>query len=308
MIRILAGVEELTAGAAHDRRPSGDRVLCAEPRPKSLDYSRTVLDELEPRSAGDDHDGDSQPARRDAVFGRRREKRVGVLSGGERARLALAKVIAHRNNCLLLDEPTNNLDIVAKETLLEALRRFPGTVIIVSHDRHILNQLVNRGDRGRSRPCDPLPRQLRRVPGEKSGGRGCGYRRRRRRGRTPPPRITPRSARNGAGSTAASPAPSAHAADDRRANARSGRNDQARDTDREAQRAKSRTARQRAEIEARIEKNESERAAIALEMNDPNFYLARKDAKEMIDSLRMAGTRNRTALCRIGGFEQPGAP
>ena len=70
------------------------------------------------------------------------KKRAGVLSGGERARLALAKVIAQRNNCLLLDEPTNNLDIVAKETLLEALRRFPGTVIIVSHDRHILNQLV----------------------------------------------------------------------------------------------------------------------------------------------------------------------
>ena len=70
------------------------------------------------------------------------DKRVGVLSGGERARLALAKVLAHRNNCLLLDEPTNNLDIVAKDTLLEALRRFPGTVLIVSHDRFILNELV----------------------------------------------------------------------------------------------------------------------------------------------------------------------
>ena len=69
-------------------------------------------------------------------------KRVAVLSGGERARLALAKVLAHPSNCLLLDEPTNNLDIVAKDTLLEALRRFPGTVIIVSHDRFILNELV----------------------------------------------------------------------------------------------------------------------------------------------------------------------
>src|ERR1700731_4575945 len=70
------------------------------------------------------------------------QKRVGVLSGGERARLALAKGIARRNNCLLLDEPTNNLDIIAKETLLEALRRFPGTVLIVSHDRYILNELA----------------------------------------------------------------------------------------------------------------------------------------------------------------------
>ncbi len=69
-------------------------------------------------------------------------KPAGVLSGGERARLALAKVLAHRNNCLLLDEPTNNLDIVAKDTLLEALRRFPGTVVIVSHDRYLLNELA----------------------------------------------------------------------------------------------------------------------------------------------------------------------
>ena len=69
-------------------------------------------------------------------------KRVEVLSGGERARLALAKVLARPSNCLLLDEPTNNLDIVAKDTLLDALRRFPGTVIIVSHDRFILNELV----------------------------------------------------------------------------------------------------------------------------------------------------------------------
>ena len=50
------------------------------------------------------------------------EKKVAVLSGGERARLALSKVLAHRNNTLLLDEPTNNLDIVAKDTLLEALK------------------------------------------------------------------------------------------------------------------------------------------------------------------------------------------
>ena len=71
------------------------------------------------------------------------EKKVAVLSGGERARLALSKVLAHRNNTLLLDEPTNNLDIVAKDTLLEALKAFPGTVLLVSHDRFILNELVN---------------------------------------------------------------------------------------------------------------------------------------------------------------------
>src|SRR6202022_2428836 len=70
------------------------------------------------------------------------QKRVSVLSGGERGRLAMSKVLAHRNNTLLLDEPTNNLDIVAKDTLLDALRRFPGTVVIVSHDRYLLNELA----------------------------------------------------------------------------------------------------------------------------------------------------------------------
>ena len=64
--------------------------------------------------------------------------RVGSAHGWRWRRLSRAE------QRLLLDEPTNNLDIVAKETLLEALRRFPGTVIIVSHDRHILNQLVTQ--------------------------------------------------------------------------------------------------------------------------------------------------------------------
>ena len=79
-------------------------------------------------------------------------KRTGVLSGGERARLSLAKVLAHRNNCLLLDEPTNNLDIIAKDTLLEALRRFTGH----GRDREPRSlhpeRTRHRGNRGR--PAD----------------------------------------------------------------------------------------------------------------------------------------------------------
>ncbi len=72
------------------------------------------------------------------------EKKIGVLSGGERSRVLLALILAQPLNLLVLDEPTNHLDIESRMVLLKAVQNFDGTVLVVSHDRHFLRQIVNR--------------------------------------------------------------------------------------------------------------------------------------------------------------------
>ena len=71
-------------------------------------------------------------------------KKVNMLSGGERVRLALCKIFKRRPNFLILDEPTNHMDIVGKETLEDILKKFEGTILFVSHDRYFIKQISNK--------------------------------------------------------------------------------------------------------------------------------------------------------------------
>ena len=143
LIKLLTGVEAPTSGTAR----LGHNVVSeyfAQDQYKVLDGESRMLDdmsraalkvpEVELRSllgcflfSGDD------------VF-----KPLGVLSGGERNRYALARILVSPSNFLLLDEPTNHLDMRAKDVLLEALAAFSGTVVFVSHDRYFIDRLATR--------------------------------------------------------------------------------------------------------------------------------------------------------------------
>ena len=142
LARMLDGTEPFEG-----ERSPGYRVehtFFAQHQADMLEPADTILESLR-RAAGDKTDGELRSMlgaflfSADDVF-----KRIRVLSGGEKSRVALARTLLHPSNFLILDEPTNHLDAVSIPVLIEALRQYAGAFVVISHDRHFLDQVVNR--------------------------------------------------------------------------------------------------------------------------------------------------------------------
>ncbi len=142
VLRIIAGTEPITGERKWGHNV--DESFYAQHQLEALHLDQTMIDEM--KNAG------SQKTELELrtllgcflFSGDDVEKKIRVLSGGEKARVALAKTIVSKANFLLLDEPTNHLDIHSVELLIEALNRYEGSYILVSHDRYFISRTANK--------------------------------------------------------------------------------------------------------------------------------------------------------------------
>lgn len=144
LLRLITGMETPTEGKVKLGEHNVIPAYFEQNQAEALDLDKSVMDTIHDEVP----DWKNEEVRTllgqflfsgDTVF-----KNVADLSGGEKARLALAKMLLQPANLLILDEPTNHLDIPAKEMLEEALQNYDGTVLIVSHDRYFISQVANK--------------------------------------------------------------------------------------------------------------------------------------------------------------------
>ncbi|MFE1744432.1 ABC-F family ATP-binding cassette domain-containing protein [Coleofasciculus sp. H7-2] len=144
LLRLIMGMEKPTEGSvqlgAHNVIPGYFEQNQAE----ALDLSRTVMETIHDEVPEWKNEEVRTLLGRFLFSGDTVFKKVEALSGGEKARLALAKMLLRPVNLMILDEPTNHLDIPAKEMLEEAIQNYEGTVILVSHDRYFISKVANK--------------------------------------------------------------------------------------------------------------------------------------------------------------------
>jgi ATP-binding cassette subfamily F protein 3 len=268
LMRMLSGVESPDAGT----RAEGHQVVMqyfAQDEAARLDPSLTVYETL---AAGSPLD--MVPAIRNILGGFLFSgddvyKRVAVLSGGERTRLAVARMLLRPANTLMLDEPTNHLDLDSKDVLLEALEDFGGTLIFVSHDRYFVDRLATRIVEIGGGDAVLYP------------GNYEEYHWKKTHQSEPVPDAVTRSA---AQAPIRRPAPAKPKAD---ARAHTGRADETRRAS-EAERRRTRRAadaRQRRieDLEARIGEREQAIKALEAQMSAPGFYDDHAAARQIVD-------------------------
>ena len=289
LMRMLSGVEGPDAGT----RTEGHQVIkeyFAQDEASRLDPVKTVYETLQAGSPMQ-----MVPMIRNILGGFLFEgddvyKKASVLSGGERTRLAVARMLLRPSNTLLLDEPTNHLDLDSKDVLLDALDDYGGTLIFVSHDRYFVERLATRivevghGDAvlfpgtyteflwrrdhpDAAAPASPVPAATNRPASAKASP-------------SAPPRPAqapaPASAKGASGSRPAAK-PSAPSAVEYEARKRERAEQKKREREMQARRSRV------AELEGRIAKHEQAIRDLEAEMSAPGFYENRDAAQRVID-------------------------
>jgi ATP-binding cassette subfamily F protein 3 len=143
MLKMLAG--ELDPDAGHCETGGDDDIAYfAQHTLDQLDAEQTVMESLEEEASREAYPRIRSILGAFGFSGDSVEKKIGVLSGGEKARVAMARLLLEPAGILLLDEPTNHLDLPSCRVLEEALTNFSGAICVISHDRYFLNEIVNR--------------------------------------------------------------------------------------------------------------------------------------------------------------------
>ena len=142
LLKMLAGVESVTSGAVRIGR-NVDRAYYAQHQLETLDPNDTVFESIQKVSPGWSETEMRTYLGSFMFTGDEIEKYIKVLSGGEKARIAMARMLVEPSHLLLLDEPTNHLDIVTRNVVETALKQFTGSIVCISHDRHFLNNITN---------------------------------------------------------------------------------------------------------------------------------------------------------------------
>ena len=142
LLKMLAGVESVTSGAVRIGR-NVDRAYYAQHQLETLDPNDTVFESIQKVSPGWSETEMRTYLGSFMFTGDEIEKYIKVLSGGEKARVAMARMLVEPSHLLLLDEPTNHLDIVTRNVVETALKHFTGSIVCISHDRHFLNNITN---------------------------------------------------------------------------------------------------------------------------------------------------------------------